>query len=182
MNTDPYAGGSNNSPRQTALQDIITYMEINVNSVFLDVGAGYGIPCIAVALRTGCRCIGIEFDNTLVETSRQFANEAGVGDLCEFMCMDVIDVDLEWLQERNISVIYWFDRVFLPQTWNRFNDVVEQYASLSPTPLLTVASCFKVPLWDTNKFITVRKIRFQMCLGTSSHTMYIMRIIELLSD
>lgn len=82
--------GSNNSTNLAGLKAVVEQMAslkpLTKRSVFVDFGSGAGIPCIYVAKRFGCRTVGVEKDVKLVELARTYAEDAGVSDLCEFVC------------------------------------------------------------------------------------------------
>ena len=51
----------------------------------LDVGCGSGRFCIAYALEGAEKVVGIDFAKAMIEIADKLANEAGVGDRCEFV-------------------------------------------------------------------------------------------------
>jgi hypothetical protein len=183
MNRDPYAGASNNSPRQAALLRVLGELGLRRNeSVFLDAGSGFGIPCIAVALFYGVRCYGVEHSVELVERSKIYAREAGVADLCTFEHLDIKKLDGRWLTSRGITHIYSFDRVFLPKTGQYLCDLIVSYAIGNRRPLQKIVTCFKQSesgptYWNRSLFSTIFEKRFQMSSkGGSWHTFYVLEV------
>jgi|EP01043_Picozoa_sp_COSAG02_P041796 SAM-dependent methyltransferase len=54
----------------------------------LDIGCGEGHVLVLAAKHTGCQCIGLDIDRTLLSTARQAAVAAGVDDRCTWLCCD----------------------------------------------------------------------------------------------
>jgi hypothetical protein len=165
MNRDIDAGGSNNSPTQTALVRILDSMNINQQSVFLDAGSGFGIPCIAANLLYNCTSIGVDFDHSLVVKAGQVAYSCGA--ICQFYHMNIRHLTPAWLHHRGVTHIYAFDKVILPQTWNVYIDNIIQYATMGT--LTHITSCFRRN-WP---FEQITQFSFKMSgKGASHHTMY----------
>ena len=67
---------------------------ITSQHVIYDLGCGDGrVPC-AFSKVFGCRTVGVELDNKLLETARQQAEQLGVTSLTSFQLADLRDVDL----------------------------------------------------------------------------------------
>lgn len=67
-------------------------LELNVEKLrpfegkkILDVGCGSGRFCLAFAHEGAAKVIGIDFARGMIEIADKLANEAGVGDKCEFI-------------------------------------------------------------------------------------------------
>lgn len=67
-------------------------LELNVEKLrplegkkILDVGCGSGRFCIAYALEGAKKVVGIDFAPGMIEIADRLANEAGVGDRCEYV-------------------------------------------------------------------------------------------------
>lgn len=67
-------------------------LEVNVEKLrplegkkILDVGCGSGRFCIAYALEGAAKVVGIDFAKGMIEIADKLANEAGVGDKCEYI-------------------------------------------------------------------------------------------------
>ena len=67
-------------------------LEINVERLkpfagkkILDVGCGSGRFCIAFAQNGAEKVVGVDFAEAMIEIADKLANEAGVGDICEFV-------------------------------------------------------------------------------------------------
>ncbi len=131
-------------------------LEINVEKLkpfdgkkILDVGCGSGRFCIAFAQNGAEKVVGIDFAQAMIEIADRLANEAGVGDRCEFVVggfPDAIGMD---------------EGPFDACTGNGFFDYVEH-----PVPIITrmreltkgklILSFPKAVEWR----IPVRRIRF----------------------
>ena len=68
--------------------------EVHAGDVVFDLGSGDGRIPIAAARDFGARAVGIEFDAALVDTARQNARAAGVGDRVTFRNGDMYTADL----------------------------------------------------------------------------------------
>lgn len=114
--------GSNNSTSLAGLKEVIARMakekSITQRSVFVDLGSGAGIPCIYVAKRFGCRVIGVEKDPILVALAREYARQANVEDLCEFVCEGFQELPRDWLEKQQATHIFVYDAVFRAESWN----------------------------------------------------------------
>ncbi len=67
-------------------------LEINVEKLkpfagkkILDVGCGSGRFCIAFAQNGAAKVVGVDFAEAMIRIADKLANEAGVGDRCEFV-------------------------------------------------------------------------------------------------
>ncbi|MFZ1702579.1 MAG: methyltransferase domain-containing protein [Pyrinomonadaceae bacterium] len=67
-------------------------LELNVEKLrpfegkgILDVGCGSGRFCLAFAHEGASKVVGIDFAKGMIEIADKLANEAGVGDICEFI-------------------------------------------------------------------------------------------------
>jgi ubiquinone/menaquinone biosynthesis C-methylase UbiE len=67
-------------------------LELNVEKLkpfegkkILDVGCGSGRFCIAFAQNGAEKVVGVDFAEVMIEIADELANEAGVGDICEFV-------------------------------------------------------------------------------------------------
>jgi hypothetical protein len=125
---DLQSAGSNNATRHASLVKVINQLDaqkpFSSRSVFCDMGSGCGLPCIYVALRFGCRVIGVEKDGTLVALARKYAEDAGVALLCSFFCEGFEKLSSDWVAENRVSHVFCFDGVFRPETWNILFNVV----------------------------------------------------------
>ena len=82
-----------------------TINSLSSSSVVMDLGSGDGAFVLEAARRVGCRCIGIELDESLVMEARRSAERRGVADLVAFHAMDMfavfndLDLDLDRRQD-----------------------------------------------------------------------------------
>ena len=131
-------------------------LELNVEKLaplagkkILDVGCGSGRFCIAFAQSGATKVIGIDFAPAMIEIAKKLANEAGVGDVCEFIVGGFPDA----IDEREAP----FDAC----TGNGFFDYIEH-----PVPIITrmreltrgklILSFPKAVEWR----VPVRRVRF----------------------
>lgn len=131
-------------------------LELNVEKLkpfagkkILDVGCGSGRFCIAFAQNGAEKVVGVDFAQAMIELADKLANEAGVGDKCEFVVggfPDSIGID---------------EGPFDACTGNGFFDYVED-----PVPIITrmreltkgklIMSFPKAVEWR----VPVRRVRF----------------------
>ena len=117
-----HSGGTNNSTTLAGIGLVIDRLAqakpFTKRSVFVDFGSGAGIVCVYVARRFGCRSLGVEKDPRLVEVAVENAKQAGVADLCEFICANFASLGKDWVTEQRVSHVFTFDGVFRADTWN----------------------------------------------------------------
>jgi ubiquinone/menaquinone biosynthesis C-methylase UbiE len=78
-----------------ATEALIELCHIDENSYVLDVGCGVGVTACYLARKTGCRVMGIDIVEGMVERSEQRAQREGLTDLLEFRTADVQDLPFE---------------------------------------------------------------------------------------
>ena len=85
-------------PYVTTPHDVVDKMldlcQISQDDIVYDLGCGDGRIVIAAAQKYGCRAIGYDIDEQLIELSKQNARLAGVEDLVEFHARDIYEVDI----------------------------------------------------------------------------------------
>lgn len=131
---NPISGGTNNALSYAGVKTVTGKLAKQLpfrqgSSGFLDLGSGCGIPCIYVALRYGVSCIGVEKDPALVELAREYAQEAGVADLCEFACQDVTQLGSQWFSQSGVTHVMSFDARFGPVALKRLYRVLSRVKS-----------------------------------------------------
>jgi len=78
-----------------ATDELIELCQIGENSYVLDVGCGAGqTPCY-IAKRYGCRVVGVDISERMIERSRERADSEGVADRVEFRVADAQDLPFE---------------------------------------------------------------------------------------
>lgn len=72
---------------------MIALGRIGPNDVVLDLGSGNGSVLIALAQQTGCKCVGVEIDEGLIDESRRDAEEKGVAERVTILKQDIMEYD-----------------------------------------------------------------------------------------
>jgi ubiquinone/menaquinone biosynthesis C-methylase UbiE len=78
-----------------ATEELVELCHIGKGSYVLDVGCGAGVtPCL-LARRYGCRVVGVDILEGMIQRSRERAKREGVTDLVEFRVADAQDLPFE---------------------------------------------------------------------------------------
>ena len=77
-----------------AYRDTLLFENIQ-DATALDYCCGNGEVAIEMAKRGASRVIGIDISQVAIENARELANNAGVGDVCEFNVMDAENTEFE---------------------------------------------------------------------------------------
>jgi len=78
-----------------ATERLMELCHIGEGSYILDVGCGAGqTPCY-IAKRHGCRVVGVDINERMVERSRERAEKEGVSDMVEFRVADAQDLPFQ---------------------------------------------------------------------------------------
>ena len=84
----------------------------------LDIGCGSGVYSVDFARRGAARVLGIDFSENMLRIARQEAREHGMGERCEFIQADFLDVSLP--REFDVTIaIGVFDYLSDPATFLR---------------------------------------------------------------
>lgn len=134
-----HSSGSTSAIRFSSLMKVLNGMQLTKESTLLDIGCGCGIPCIVAAKVFGCKCYGFDIDPTLVKQAQENAKELGVFDLCSFVTKDASTLTINWINNRVITHVYWFDAVFPSIIWNWVCDIL---SSKSLNSLSVIANNF----------------------------------------
>jgi len=78
-----------------ATQAILKYCHINADSYILDVGCGVGVTPCYIAKNYGCRVVGVDIVEKMVERGRERALKEKVADRVEFRVADAQDLPFE---------------------------------------------------------------------------------------
>lgn len=170
FNADSHAGGSNNSPRMSGLLAVLDGMHLSADSVFLDLGSGFGMPSFAAALTYGCKCIGVEYQPHLVQRSNDLCARLKLTDRCQFIETDIMKLDEKWLAEQKVTHIYSFDTVFAVNVWQHMNKFIEAYGD----SLRALASNFAYSYWMIDGLSGVTQQQISMCVSGERRTFHIM--------
>lgn len=108
-----------------ATDELVELCKIGEGSYVLDVGCGVGqTPCY-LAKRYGCRVVGVDINERMIERSRETAERQGVADMTEFRVADA--QDLSFMDETFDAVITESVTVF-PEDKQR---AVREYARVT---------------------------------------------------
>ncbi|UCD45695.1 MAG: class I SAM-dependent methyltransferase [Candidatus Bathyarchaeota archaeon] len=78
-----------------ATEKLVELCRMGEGSYILDVGCGAGqTPCY-IAMRHGCKVVGVDINERMVERSRERAEREGVADMCEFRVADAQDLPFQ---------------------------------------------------------------------------------------
>jgi precorrin-6B methylase 2 len=83
-----------NPTAQPAVHAALELAGIGQDDVVFDLGCGDGRFVTTAAVKTGCRCVGIEYNSVYAERARAAAEAAGVSDLVEIRHGDACCADL----------------------------------------------------------------------------------------
>ncbi len=85
------------------IAEFLVKAHVGKNDILYDLGSGDGRIVIEAARQTGCRAVGIEIDDDLVDDSRRNAVRAGVSDRVRFVVSDIFKEDFG---EASVVTIY----------------------------------------------------------------------------
>jgi arsenite methyltransferase len=78
-----------------ATEEIVALCRIDEDSYVLDVGCGAGATPCFLAKRVGCRVVGVDISERMIERSRERAEKEGVAGRVEFRVADAQDLPFE---------------------------------------------------------------------------------------
>ncbi len=90
-----YAGHTKHLGGVAASEELVDLCEISRDDEVLEVGCGVGQTAVWLVKRSGCRVIGVDNLQTMVERARERAERAGVRERTEFRVADIIDLPFE---------------------------------------------------------------------------------------
>lgn len=79
---------------QAVVDAMLEVAGVRANDYLIDLGSGDGRIVITAAQRYGARCLGIDYDDYLIEDSARRARDAGVADRARFVRQDIFEADL----------------------------------------------------------------------------------------
>ena len=120
---------------EAMVQKMLDLAKVTPQDFVMDLGSGDGRMIIAAAKR-GVRALGVEYNNDLVELSRQRAREAGVADRAMFAQGDMFEADIS-----KATVLALF---LLPENLERLKD---KFMTLPPGTRI-VLNTLDIPGWD----------------------------------
>jgi arsenite methyltransferase len=78
-----------------ATEELIELCHIGEGKYVLDVGCGVGVTPCFIAKRYGCRVVGVDISEGMIERSKERAKREGVADRAEFRLADAQDLPFE---------------------------------------------------------------------------------------
>ena len=76
----------------TRVARAIDFVRLQARDVVFDLGCGDGAMLVAFAKARGCRCVGCDVDEELLQRARLRARKEGVETLCDFRNCDFREV------------------------------------------------------------------------------------------
>lgn len=120
------------------VEKMLDVAKITPNDVAIDLGSGEGRMVIAAAKR-GARAIGVEFEDKLVQLSRELAKKAGVADRATFVQGDMFAYDIS---EATVMPLF-----LLPEHFQR---LTPKFLNLRPGARIVI-NTFRIPNWDPDE-------------------------------
>jgi arsenite methyltransferase len=78
-----------------ATEELVALCHIDAGTYVLDVGCGAGATPCFIAKKYGCRVVGVDISNRMIERSRERAKKEGVAHKVEFRVADAQDLPFE---------------------------------------------------------------------------------------
>lgn len=88
--------------------------EVQKDDVVYDLGSGDGRVVIRAAKKYGARGVGIEMDQSLLDTARKAAEAEGVSHLVEFRAEDALKTNLSPATVVTLYMLPWFNEAMKP--------------------------------------------------------------------
>jgi hypothetical protein len=117
------------------VEKMLDMAQVTEKDFLIDLGSGDGRNVIAAAKR-GARALGVEYNDDLVELSRQLADKAGVADKATFVQGDMFAADIS-----KATVLALF---LLPDNLDRLRD---KFLALPPGTRIVV-NTYGIPKWQ----------------------------------
>jgi len=95
LDLQAYAGVTKHMGGFEATNELLSLCHIKNAQEVLDVGCGIGIGPAHIAKTYGCRVVGVDISEKMIEWSRQRAKQEGVEDRVELRTADVLDLPFE---------------------------------------------------------------------------------------
>lgn len=78
-----------------ATQELVKLCHIDKGQYILDVGCGAGVTPCYLAKRYGCKVVGVDISERMIERSRERARKEGIANLMEFRVADAQELPFE---------------------------------------------------------------------------------------
>jgi arsenite methyltransferase len=90
-----YIGTTKHMGGLSATEELVELCHISAGKYVLDVGCGVGATACYIAQRYGCRVVGVDISEGMIEGARQRARREGVEDQVEFRVADAQNLPFE---------------------------------------------------------------------------------------
>jgi ubiquinone/menaquinone biosynthesis C-methylase UbiE len=95
LDMQAYVGITKHIGGREATDELLTLCHIENAHEVLNVGCGIGISCAYIAKKHGCRVVGVDISEKMIEWSQKRAHEERVVDKVEFRVADIHDLPFE---------------------------------------------------------------------------------------
>jgi arsenite methyltransferase len=95
LDMQAYVGITKHIGGRAATDELLSLCHIERAREVLIVGCGIGISCAYIAKKHGCRVVGVDISEKMIEWSHKRAHEVGVEDKVEFRVADVLDLSFK---------------------------------------------------------------------------------------
>ena len=95
LDMQAYVGITKHCGARKATDELLALCYIENAHEVLNVGCGIGISCAYIAKQHGCRVVGVDISEKMIEWSRKRAREERVEDKVEFRVADILDLPFE---------------------------------------------------------------------------------------
>lgn len=95
LDMQAYVGITKHIGGRAATDELLALCHIEHAHEVLNVGCGIGISCAYIAKKHGCRVVGVDISEKMIEWSRKRAHEERVEDQVEFRVADVLELPFE---------------------------------------------------------------------------------------
>src|SRR5512143_2566697 len=95
LDMQAYVGITKHIGGREATDELLALCQIEQAHEVLNVGCGIGISCAYIAKKHGCRVVGVDISEKMIEWSRKRAQEERVEDRVEFRVADILDLPFE---------------------------------------------------------------------------------------
>ncbi len=95
LDMQAYVGITKHIGGREATDELLSLCHIENAREVLNVGCGIGISCAYIAKRHGCRVVGVDISEKMIEWSRQRARQERIEDKVEFRVADILDLPFE---------------------------------------------------------------------------------------
>lgn len=95
LDMQAYVGITKHIGGREATDELLALCHIENAHEVLNVGCGIGISCAYIAKKHGCRVVGVDISERMIEWSRRRAHEERVEDKVEFRPADILELPFE---------------------------------------------------------------------------------------